>query len=233
MLAKIAIYCDARHVSKNYPGQDICPPVTRFERSRVQEELRKSMHRRHREFISIFNLIRNSFATISQTAPSPARAVPSSLPPPSPPTPFRRPLPRGRFVSRSFSATSYVSAISRGTSVALLPLYFPHGASLSLIPLPPDPSSILPQALYPRLSPYRCRFPVPFTRLISRYLLRLPSSMYNDTPSWVSSFHTPPRFTLICSAKFSEKTTMPSTEAQPAGDDYFTIDNRGIWSSTL
>lgn len=87
MFVKIAVHCDARHVSKSYPRQDICPPVTRFERSRVQRELRATgnrCNRRHCEFISIFNLIRNSFATISQTAPPPpplrlTDAVPLSL----------------------------------------------------------------------------------------------------------------------------------------------------------
>lgn len=131
--------------------------------------------RRHREFISIFNLIRNSFATISQTVSSPARFLfPSFSPPPliHPSVASLRAvdLSLDLFQRPPTSPLSLVAPASR----ALLPLYFPHGASLSLTPTPFFPSSFNSPRF---LLPYRCRFPVPFTRNLStRYLLRLPWS---------------------------------------------------------
>lgn len=81
-----------------------------------------------------------------------------------------------------------------------LPLYFPHGASLSLT------SSLyfLSQPL-PSFSSYRCRFSVPFTRLISRYLLRVTFAHVAILPSSRTAI-------LICSTKFTEKITLPSPD---------------------
>lgn len=194
---------------------------------RTIEEYRRNFgnrcNRRHCEFISIFNLIRNSFATISQTASSQARAVPPSPSPPSVPL---------RAVDLSLD-------LFQRPPTSPLSLVVPGSHSfryISLMELPyrspplPTPCSILLQPLYPSPTPrlllYRCRFLVPFTRLISRYL-RLPSSMYSDTPSWSPPLHLRRPFILICSAKFLEKTTISPTETQPAGDDYFTIEAPG------
>lgn len=117
----------------------------------VQQELENRCNRRHCEFISIFNLIRNSFATIFHSASSPVDPL------------------REVDLSLDLFQTSYVSAISHSTSVSPLPLYFPHRASLSLTSL-----FFLSQP-FPSFSSYRCRFSAPFTRLISCYLLPLPS----------------------------------------------------------
>lgn len=118
-------------------------------------------------------------------------------------------FPRGRFVSRAFSMPSCVSPLSLMAPVSLLPLYFLHGASLSLT------SSLSHLFLTARLAlalSYRCRFPVSFTRLISRYLLRLPSRPRSDLlpPSYPLSL--PPFYlaSLICSAKFPEKAMISS-----------------------
>lgn len=115
-------------------------------------------NRRHCEFISIFNLIRNSFATIFQPASSPADRL------------------REVDLSLDLFQTSHVFAISHGTQRH--PFRY-----ISLMELPyrsPLSSSSLNHLL--SFSSYRCRFPVPFIRLISRYLLRLPSPTLGDTP---------------------------------------------------
>jgi len=111
------VYHNARHVSRSYPDQDICPPVTRFVWSRYSRSFENRCNQRHYEFISIFNLIRNSFATIFQPASSPAdplREVDLSL------DLFQRPP---------------TSPLSLMAPALPLPLYFPHGASLSLTSL--------------------------------------------------------------------------------------------------
>lgn len=115
-------------------------------------------NRRHCEFIWIFNLIRNSFATISQAPIRPQRLHGRRR--------HRRRLPRGRFASRAFSTPSRVSPLSLMALVSLLPLYFLHGASLSLTsslrplfstPLPLRPASPSPSS-YPVSSQISCIF---------------------------------------------------------------------------
>lgn len=159
----------------------ICPSVTRFVWSRYSRSFENRCNRRHCKFISIFNLIRNSFATIFQPGSSPAnplREVDLSL------DLFQRPP---------------TSPLSLMAPASPLPLYFPHGASLSLTSL-----FFLSQPL-PSFSSYRCRFSVPFTRLISCYLPRY-FRLCSDSPLLS---HTT---ILICSTKFSEKMTVSSPD---------------------
>lgn len=79
------------------------------------------------------------------------------------------------FVSRSFSATSYVSAIFHGANVTPSAIFPSWSFPIAHPPSPPPPLSSFLAKLLSSLSPYRRRFPVPFTRLISCYLLQLPS----------------------------------------------------------
>lgn len=105
---------------------------------------------------------------------------------------------RGRFVSRSFSATSYVSAISHGTSVT--------------------PSAIFPSWSFPIAHhPLLPLSTSPLVLIVSLQILRTFYTTYLPLSATVTFAHVvilPSSHTtiLICPAKFSEKMTVPSPD---------------------
>lgn len=119
-----------------------------------------------------------------------------------------RRLPRGRFVSRAFSTPSRVSPLSLMAPVSLLPLYFLHGASLSLTSslrhLFSTPSSPLPRPLVS--SQISCIFYTTYlllsTTVTIAHVATFPPSHFPPLCATVLPFHLA---TLICSAKFPEK----------------------------
>lgn len=169
---------------------------------------------------------------------------------------------RDYFSNRPASPTRFLSSLSLSLSSSVASLR-PVDLSLDLFQRPPtSPLSLVAPAShsfrYISLMelPYRSLSPSPFPSsfnpsiLAPAISLQIPRTFYTTylplsaTVTFVhvailaSGSFSPPfaphrPFTLICSAKFSEKTTISATEMQPAGDDYFTIDNRGVWSSIL
>jgi len=181
--------------------------VTRFEADQAYGGRSENRcNRRHREFISIFNLIRNSFATIPQLL----SLSPLPLPPgvASPPVLFHHcTLHVDSSLDLFQRPPTQRSLLSPVAVASPLPLYFPHGASLSLtlpLPSPSSLSSLNFSLSRPSRAPRRLPRTFYTTYLpLSATVIPSPSQRYLHPPLGVPRRQRPSA--LICSAKFPEK----------------------------